>query len=94
MTTLQTEFSESELLADHDIVEPLIAQGVRCHGGFDEQGNYVSPRTKYRVPAIEAWEEQRVEQFSTPDPRRPSRHLAGELPQRGAVEVPDPPGRT
>jgi hypothetical protein len=66
MTTLQTEFSESELLADHEIVEPLIAQGVRCHGGFDEQGNYVSPRTKFRVPAIEAWEEQRVEQFSTP----------------------------
>ena len=66
MTTLQTEFSESELLADHKIVEPLIAQGVRCHGGFDEQGNYVSPRTKFRVPAIEAWEEQRVEQFSTP----------------------------
>ena len=28
MTTLQTEFSESELLADHDIVEPLVAQGV------------------------------------------------------------------
>ena len=66
MTTLQTEYSEAELLADPDIVEPLIAQGVRCHGGFDEQGNYVSPRTKYRVPAIAAWEEQRVEQFSTP----------------------------
>ena len=66
MTTMQTEFSESELLADHDFVEPLIAQGVRCHGGFDENGTYLSPRTKYRVPAIEAWEEQRVEQFATP----------------------------
>ena len=66
MTTLQTEFSESELLADHEIAEPLIAQGVRCHGGFDGEGNYLSPRTKYRVPAIKAWEEQRVEQFGTP----------------------------
>jgi len=66
MTTMQTQFSESELLADHDIVEPLIAQGVRCHGGFDEDGTYVSPRTKNRVPAIEAWEQQRVEQFATP----------------------------
>jgi hypothetical protein len=66
MTTLQTEYSQAELLADHDIVEPLIAQGVRCHGGFDEDGRYVSPRTKHRVPAITAWEQQRVEQFSTP----------------------------
>ncbi len=63
---MQTEFSEIELLADHDIVEPLVAGGVRCHGGFDADGRYVSPRTKNRWPAIEAWEEQRVAQFSTP----------------------------
>jgi len=66
ITTLQTEFSETELLADHDIVEPLVAGGVRCHGGFDDCGQYVSPRTKNRWPAIDAWEQQRVEQFSTP----------------------------
>ncbi len=66
MTALQTEYSEAELLADDDIVEPLIVQGLRCHGGFDAQGHYVSPRTKYRVPAIHAWEQQRVQQFSTP----------------------------
>jgi hypothetical protein len=66
MTTLQTEYSQAELLADHDIVEPLVVRGVACHGGFDERGQYVSPRTKHRWPAIEAWEEQRVEQFATP----------------------------
>jgi hypothetical protein len=66
ITTLQTEFSEFELLADHDIVEPLVVDGLRCHGGFDERGDYVSPRTKNRWPAIGAWEEQRVAQFSTP----------------------------
>ncbi len=66
MGTMQTEFTASELLADHDIAEPLIADGVRCHGGFDQQGHYVSPRTKYRWPAINAWEEQRQAQFSTP----------------------------
>ncbi len=66
MTTLQTEFSEHELLADHAIAEPLIADGVRCHGGFDDDGTYVSPRTKHRWPAIRAWEEQRAEQFGTP----------------------------
>ncbi len=66
MTSLQTEFSQRELLADHDIVEPHVAGGVRCHGGFDDRGQYVSPRTKNRWPAIRAWEEQRQEQFSTP----------------------------
>ena len=40
--------------------------GVRCHGGFDEDGTYVSPRTANRWPAIEAWEAQRVAQFDTP----------------------------
>jgi hypothetical protein len=66
MTTMQTEFSQRELLADHDIVEPLVAGGVRCHGGFDQRGEYVSPRTRHRWPAIRAWEEQRQEQFSSP----------------------------
>lgn len=66
MTTKQVEFTEAELLADPDIVEPLVADGVVCHGGFEENGEYVSPRTKFRVPAIEAWDEQRLEQFGTP----------------------------
>lgn len=66
MTTAQVELTETELLLSHDYAEPLVAGGVRCHGGFDAQGRYVSPRTRFRVPAIEAWESQRVEQFGTP----------------------------
>ncbi len=66
MTTSQTEFAPEELLADHEIAQPLIAGGILCHGGFDSDGRYVSPRTRYRWPAIEAWEEQRETQFSTP----------------------------
>jgi hypothetical protein len=66
MTTMQTQFTEAELLADHRIEEPLIVDGVVCHGGFDEQGAYVSPRTKNRWPAIDAWEQQRQAQFATP----------------------------
>ena len=58
MTTQQIEFTAEELLADCETTEPLFAGGVRCHGGFDEAGEYVSPRTKYRVPAIEAWQEK------------------------------------
>ena len=65
MTTAQVEFTEAELLADHTIAEPLIAGGVRCHGGFDDDGTYVSPRTKHRVPAIEAWQAQHREPFGT-----------------------------
>ncbi|HEY3142727.1 MAG TPA: hypothetical protein VGJ86_16425 [Acidimicrobiales bacterium] len=63
--TAQIEFTADELLADAPVVEPLIAGGVRCHGGFDESGRYVSPRTRFRVPAIEAWRNRHTELFST-----------------------------
>ena len=42
--TAQLEFTAEELLADHRVAEPLVAGGVRCHGGFDDGGRYVSPR--------------------------------------------------
>ena len=54
-----------ELLATDDVVEPLIANGVRCHGGFDAAGEYVSPRTKFRVPATTAWQQAHREAFGT-----------------------------
>jgi hypothetical protein len=63
MTTLQTEFTEAELLTDHDVAEPLIAGDVKCHGGFDEDGTYVSPRTKHRVPGIAAWQAKHRDEF-------------------------------
>jgi hypothetical protein len=66
MTTAQTIFTQGELLASHHVAEPLIAGGVRCHGGFDEGGSYVSPRTLNRGPAICAWQQQHAEQFEVP----------------------------
>ncbi len=63
--TDQVEFTAEELLADHAYAEPLVAAGVRCHGGFDEDGRYVSPRTLHRVPAIAAWEAKRVAEAGT-----------------------------
>src|SRR3954465_534179 len=66
MTTMQLDWTEEELLATHPVAEPLVCGGVRCHGGFDDNGPDISPRTKNRWPAIEAWEKQRVEQFGTP----------------------------
>ena len=65
MGTSQVEFTEEELLADLPVAEPLIAGGVRCHGGFAEDGSYISPRTKFRVPAIAAWGEQNCRNFSS-----------------------------
>lgn len=65
MTTQQVEYTFDELVMDHDFTEPLFANGVRCHGGFTEDGEYVSPRTRFRAPAIEAWEEQRAERTGT-----------------------------
>jgi hypothetical protein len=65
VATAQVVFTEEELLADVPITEPLLAGGVRCHGGFDEHGRYVSPRTRFRRPAIEAWAQQNCERFDT-----------------------------
>jgi hypothetical protein len=65
MRTDQVTFTEAELLSTHDVAEPLIAGGVRCHGGFAEDGTYVSPRTLHRVPAIEAWQAQHTATFGT-----------------------------
>jgi hypothetical protein len=63
--TDQLEFTEDELLANAEVDEPLIAGGVRCHGGFAEDGTYRSPRTKFRVPAIEAWRAHHKDVFGT-----------------------------
>jgi hypothetical protein len=63
--TLPTEYTPEELLASHDYAQPLFAGGRRCHGGFVDDGSYVSPRTKGRVPAIEAWQQQHAKQFDS-----------------------------
>jgi hypothetical protein len=49
-------YSAQELLATEPGLEPLIANGVRCHGGFDATGAYCSPRALHRAPAIRAWQ--------------------------------------
>lgn len=50
-------WSEDEILSNLAYDEPLIANGVRCHGGFIG-GEYHSPRTLGRGPAIAAWQAQ------------------------------------
>ncbi len=48
-------YTTEEILADHSYAKPQIEAGNRLHGGFDAQGNYVSPRTLNRCRAINAW---------------------------------------
>jgi hypothetical protein len=49
-------WSREALLESGSYAEPLVANGVRCHGGFDGDGRYRSPRTLHRGPAIAAWQ--------------------------------------
>ncbi len=63
MSNLQTSWTEAELLTTDPVAEPLVVAGYRCHGGFDDSGRYHSPRTRFRVGAIEAWRQQHREQF-------------------------------
>jgi len=58
--------------------EPLIAGGVRCHGGFRE-GTYGSPRTLYRTPAIEAWQ-QRLKDDGQPLLHLPTHYVPPHYP--------------
>ncbi|HWA31091.1 MAG TPA: hypothetical protein VG867_08330 [Rhizomicrobium sp.] len=48
-------YTTDEILADHPYAKPHMEAGYRLHGGFDAKGNYISPRTLNRWPAINAW---------------------------------------
>jgi hypothetical protein len=63
MSNVQTAWTETELLETDPIAEPLILAGYRCHGGFAADGEYRSPRTRFRTPAIDAWQRAHREQF-------------------------------
>ena len=54
----RTTFTSDELLSTEPRLAPLIAGGVRCHGGFDAEGSYRSPRTLHRTPAVRAWQDR------------------------------------
>ena len=49
-------YTRDELLDSGAYDAPLIAGDVRCHGGFDADGRYRSPRTIHRGPAVAAWQ--------------------------------------
>jgi hypothetical protein len=62
----QLSFSREEILANLPDLEPLIVNGIRCHGGFDADARYRSPRTLWRNPAIAMWQAQHLATSGTP----------------------------
>ena len=65
MTDRQLHWAEAELLETDPIAEPLVVAGRLCHGGFDDAGRYVTPRTKGRNPAVAAWQAQFRDDFGS-----------------------------
>jgi hypothetical protein len=59
-------FSREELLQNPKYHRTLIVNGRQCHGGFDQDGSYQSPRTVWRNPAIKAWQDQHLATSSLP----------------------------
>lgn len=58
--TTKLNYTREELLAEHAYARPLEVAGYRLHGGFDDAGRYVPPRTLHRWPAVRAWQEALV----------------------------------
>ena len=51
-------YTWDELMASHAYARPHDEAGYRLHGGFDAKGEYISPRTLHRWPAVNAWQEK------------------------------------
>ena len=80
MSNLQLTYTWDELLATHDVAEPLVLNGVRCHGGYLDDGTYVSPRTKFRTEAIRSWQQHHTEVTGMPVLTAPLETWPGNYP--------------
>ena len=80
MSNLQLDYTWDELLSTHDVEEPLVLNGVRCHGGYLSDGTYVSPRTKFRTEAIRSWQQHHEELTGTPVLTAPLETWPGNYP--------------
>ena len=55
------EYTPEQLLQNHPFANPHRAAGRELHGGFDANGDYISPRMLHRGPAVVAWQLQLLE---------------------------------
>lgn len=51
-------YTREEIMAESDYAKPQVEAGYRLHGGFDSKGTYISPRTRHRWSAVNAWHAQ------------------------------------
>ena len=87
------EYTTDELMSDDEFEEPLFGGKVRCHGGYSD-GQYVSPRVKFRKPAISAWRQRLIDDCEPliyipseyVPPNYPSYEQAKYLLQEGIVD--------
>jgi len=54
---MKLTYTREEIEAEHEYATPHIECGVKLHGGFSEDGTYVSPRTRNRWQAINNWQQ-------------------------------------
>ena len=80
MSNLQLEYTTEEILSTDSVDEPMILEGVRCHGGFLSSGAYVTPRTRFRNPAIASWRLNHEETIGTPILHAPLETWPGNYP--------------
>jgi hypothetical protein len=55
---MKVSYGRDELLAEHAYARRIRRGKVLFHGGLDEEGRYLSPRSFHRPGAIRAWSEQ------------------------------------
>ena len=59
---------DADLIGRYDTAGPRYTSyptAAQFHGGFDAAGTYRSPRTRFRVPAIAAWQAKHRADFGT-----------------------------
>lgn len=59
---MQLEYTQEQILTDHEWVRRIELGGKLFHGGYTEDGTYHTPRTLYRWPAIKAWQNRLTEE--------------------------------
>ena len=53
---MKLNYTTEELEAEHEYATPHIECGRKLHGGFDADGEYLSPRTRHRWEAVLNWQ--------------------------------------
>jgi hypothetical protein len=56
VTQVKRTYTSDELHVSVDYATPHLVGDQRLHGGFLADGTYEPPRTRHRVPALDAWE--------------------------------------